>query len=280
MAAGQNDQRPIIIKRVKKVSGGHHGGAWKVAYADFVTAMMAFFMLLWLLSVPDKEVLKGLATYFTVTSAQASSGAGSSSAGGASSNAAGDTVVSQGTPASEAATAGVARGGEARVPDAPLRVMAQELRISISSSEEGRAAKEHIRFEQTPDSLRIDLMDSSRRSMFKPNTAQLNDFARNLLARIARNVSGSRMQLAIEGHTDGVGGLSENNWQLSGQRAHSAHRAMAGAGLSADRFARIVAMAGTQPVYPGQPERPENRRITIVLEPQGSLLPATTDFQF
>lgn len=275
MATPANDQRPIIIKRVKKVAAGHHGGAWKVAYADFVTAMMAFFMLLWLVSNPDKEMLKGLARYFTVTPLHAQSGP--ASAGQAVSQA--STREPAGTPAAEAATAGSARGGSARIPDAPQRVMAQELRIALSASPEGRAAEGQIRFEQVPEGLRIDLMDNARRSMFRPATAQLNPFGQALLARIARETAGSRLRLSVEGHTDDQGGSSsEANWQLSAARAQAARRALLASGVTSDRIAGVIALAGTQPVYADAPGRPENRRITIIIEATGSALPAASEF--
>ncbi|AXK43712.1 flagellar motor protein MotB [Erythrobacter aureus] len=284
---GTNEKRPIVIRRVKKVSGGgHHGGAWKVAYADFVTAMMAFFMLLWLISSPDDEMKQGLADYFSpadpgpqeaVGAAQAA--AGSSSAGN-SRNAQSSDNSESGVPSMEAATAGASRGGTASVPDASLRVLAQELLVELDNSRSEQDASDHVQVQPNEDTIRINLMDSSKRAMFKSGTAQLNPYAKSLLNRISRKVAKSGVGVAIEGHTDGRGGMSEANWRLSGDRAQAARNAMVQAGVPADRFQQIIAMAGSRPVYPDQPDRPENRRITIVLKASGSALPPDTTFTF
>jgi len=265
VATRNADTRPIIIvRKIKRGGAAHHGGAWKVAYADFVTAMMAFFMLLWLISNPDKSRLKGLAEYFTPSSG--GGGAGSAGADGTGTGASVGTRPARGgdTPDTVAV---VARGGTATIPDASLRVLAQEMRIAIDSlppEDRGRVATQ---VERDRDGLRISLMDTAAHSMFRPGTAELNGFARDLLARVA-----------IEGHTDARGG--DGNWRLSGDRAIAARTAMIAAGLPAGRFAELVAMADTKPVYPAQPDRPENRRITIVAKATASSLPTDASFRF
>jgi chemotaxis protein MotB len=278
-----SNERPIIIKRVKKVAAGHHGGAWKVAYADFVTAMMAFFMLLWLIANPDKERLRGLAQYFTPAVADSSPSTpvqgSSEGAGGVSRNSSTDTSRAQGIPTSAAATVGARRGGTANVPDASMRVIAAELQVALDSIPQDRAQK-NVAVESSRDGLRITLMDSDKQSMFRANTAELNPYARAMLAQVAAKLAKSGAQIGIEGHTDGTGGQSDANWRLSGERALSARSAMIGAGLTPDRFAEIVAMGATKPVYPDQPDRPENRRITIVLKSEASALPTDTSFKF
>ena len=285
MATSASD-RPIVIRRVKKVTGGgHHGGAWKVAYADFVTAMMAFFMLLWLTANPDKEMLKGLAEYFTPAEPGAV-GPGSSGMSADARSSAGNSRAAQssqqqpsGTPAMEAATVGAARGGSANVPDASLRVLAQELRLAIDSTPDPRDA-DSVKMEEQADTLTISLMDSAKRPMFRDGSGEPNAYAANLLSRIARKVAGTGVSIALEGHTDAGGGLSEANWKLSGERAQAARRIMQAAGLSSDRITQVSAMAGTRPVYPDQPLRPENRRIAIIVKAEGSALPPDTSFQF
>jgi chemotaxis protein MotB len=283
---GRNEPPPIIVKKVVVApGGGHHGGAWKVAYADFVTAMMAFFMLLWLISNPDKQRLKGLAEYFSPAEPAATPTADvtpgdTPGLGGRTRRAQGDNPKAQGQPSFESGTAGSSRGGTADIPDASMRVLAQEMRIAIDSMPEAQDKKENIRVDPTPQGVRISLMDSAKRTMFKGPTAQLNDYARDLLAGIARKLGKSGNQVAIEGHTDSIGGAGDGNWQLSGARAEAARIAMAGAGLTADRFASVVAKAGTEPVYPDQPDRPENRRITVVLLPQAPATPRDASFKF
>jgi len=286
MATRSNGDRPIVIRRVKKATGPHHGGAWKVAYADFVTAMMAFFMLLWLIANPDKARLKGLAQYFSPSSADSSpntamsvSPGDTAGAGGRTRRAQGEDDNAKGVQSMESATAGAARGGTANVPDASLRVIATALRIALDAVPQDKGSKNVA---VTPDrtGLRITLMETDKQSMFRAGTAELNPYARTMLAQIAARLAKSGAQISIEGHTDGTGGQSDANWRLSGERALAARNALIGAGLTPDRFSEVVAMAATQPVYPDQPDRPENRRITIVLKAEASALPTDSSFKF
>ncbi|MFM9977346.1 MAG: flagellar motor protein MotB [Sphingomonadaceae bacterium] len=283
--APKNDLRPIVIRKVKK--GGHaahHGGAWKVAYADFVTAMMAFFMLLWLLANPDKQRLKGLAEYFSPEAPNASTSTTLTTnpgdqpgLGGRTRRAQADSKTSTGQPTSEAATRGSARGGTANVPDASMRVMAEEMRIAL---EAGESTKGNIRVEPDRDGVRITLMDTEGRSMFVGATATLNAFARAMISDVTRKLAKTGAQIAIEGHTDATGGQSDMNWRLSSERALAARSAMIAAGLTPDRFAEVVAMAGTRPVYPSEPTRPENRRISILALGEAPTLPSDVSFRF
>lgn len=280
---GAND-RPIVIKRVKKVAGGHHGGAWKVAYADFVTAMMAFFMLLWLIANPDKQRLKGLAAYFSPTISDTSPSTPvmgtSEGAGGQARRSSNDSSRANGTPTTEAATNGAARGGTADVPDTSMRVLASELQIALDAVPQDQARK-NVAIEPERAGMRITLMDTDKQSMFRPGTAELNPFARALLAKTAGKLAQAGGQIAIEGQTDATGGgQSDANWQLSGARALAARQAMIAAGMTPDRFAEIVAMGGTRPVFPDQPDRAENRRITIVLKAEAPSLPTDSSFKF
>lgn len=283
--ASKETRRPIVIRKVKKRGHApHHGGAWKVAYADFVTAMMAFFMLLWLLANPDKERLKGLAEYFSPTTQNVSTSTtltpnpgDQPGLGGRTRRAQADSKTSSGQPAAESAKSGSSRGGTANVPDASMRVMAQEMRVAL---EAGDNPKSSVKIEPDRDGMRISLMDTAGRSMFVAGTAELNPYARVMLATVARKLTKSGAQIAIEGHTDAVGGQSDANWRLSSDRALAARSAMIAAGLTPDRFAEVVALAGTQPVYPGQPARPENRRITIVALGEAPTLPSDVSFKF
>jgi chemotaxis protein MotB len=284
----RNDKRPIVIRRVKKVAhAAHHGGAWKVAYADFVTAMMAFFMLLWLVANPDKVRLKGIAEYFTPSPPSASQSTTMTSTpgntpglGGRTRRAQGDNPKSTGQPTAEAATIGSARGGTANIPDAAMRIMAEELRVAIDNTADVPDARDNIVVETSRDGMRISLMDTAKRSMFKTGTAILNDFAVEMLKRVSAKLAKTGLQVAIEGHTDNAGGQGAANWRLSADRALAARTSMVEAGLGADRFDEVVAMAGSHPVYPGQPDRPENRRITIVVLAADSALPKDASFNF
>lgn len=284
----RGNERPIIIRKVKKIAGGHHGGAWKVAYADFVTAMMAFFMLLWLISNPDRQRLKGLAEYFSPSAPSSSPATTLSSDPGEQPGQGGRTRRAQadrnsqttGQVSMESATHGTARGGTAQVPDASMRVLAAELRVAIDSMPQSTSGQNNLDIQQTRDGLRITLMDTDRQSMFRAGTAQLNGYARAMLDRVAEKLATSSAQIAIEGHTDGAGGQSDANWRLSGERALAARTALLASGLPADRFSEIVAMGATRPVYPDQPNRPENRRITIILKGEAPSLPSDASFRF
>ncbi|MFT3977159.1 MAG: OmpA family protein [Sphingomonas bacterium] len=282
--AGPVNQRPIIIRRVRKTAVAHHGGAWKVAYADFVTAMMAFFMLLWLVANPDKDRLKGLAQYFSATVAVTAPSTPvegtSNGAGGQSQRSSPDRDPVTGTPSANAATAGVARGGEANVSDTSLRVMSSELQIALDAVQKDQGGRRNVEITPDREGLRITLMDTDRQAMFRTGTAELNPYARAMLAKVAARLAKGGGQIAIEGHTDSSGGQSDANWSLSGARALAARSALVAGGVTPDRVAEVVAMAATRPVFPDQPGRPENRRITIVIKAEPSALPSDSSFKF
>jgi chemotaxis protein MotB len=279
------DQRPIIIKRVKKVAGGHHGGAWKVAYADFVTAMMAFFMLLWLLTVSDQVVLQGIADYFTPSNATMSnsSGSGSILAGTAISqqNAkqSGSIVQSSAAPNQESESearqasadkANVAAADWASVtppkPDAKLLRAEDALKTAIQETPELRPYKDQVIVEATPDGLRIQLIDRDQRPMFRSGEAVLFPFAERMMLRIGQIVEGLPNRISIEGHTDPAGNSGNyGNWELSADRANATRRVLESAKISQDRIAAVVGKAATNPLFPDSPDRPENRRISILL---------------
>ena len=143
-----------------------------------------------------------------------------------------------------------------------------------------KSAADNVKMEEKEDTLTVSLMDTAKRPMFRDGSGDLNEYAINLLSRIARKVAGTGANVALEGHTDSSGGLGEANWSLSGNRAQAARRVMQSAGLAPDRFVRVAAMASTRPVYPDQPARPENRRIAIVIQADGSALPPDTSFRF
>ncbi|MGU3315138.1 flagellar motor protein MotB [Sphingomonas sp. M6A6_1c] len=281
------DSEELVVRprraRRKKHGGTHHGGAWKVAYADFVTAMMAFFMLLWLLSNANKSQLKGLADYFspTVSTVPPSSitdqvGMQSGQSGHARHAPSNDSaIIGLRTP--NDGPEGAARGGSADIPDAMLRVFADEMRVALQAQPE---AQHSVQIKPSRDGVRVNLVDTANRPMFQGPTATLNSFARDLLAKVAQHLVRSNAQIAIEGHTDSTGGNSEANWQLSSARALAARKAMIDAGLPASRFSEVVAKAGTEPIYPDQPERSENRRITIIALAEPAALPRDSSFKF
>ncbi len=288
--AQKDEQKAPVIKKVKKVAGGHHGGAWKVAYADFTTAMMAFFMLLWLLNVSDKETLEGLADYFSPTSASVSgpSGAGKPFAGTAMDNAgtmgAGATMVKiQGPPpttknnestlghASDDSDTASQEEFTVKTPgaaDRALAALADQLRQAIQNAPKLARFKDQILVEETPDGVRIQITDKDRRPLFRKGTAEFYPYAQELLSDIGAIVATLPNRVAIVGHTDsgGYGRVDGySNWELSADRANAARRVLARAGVTRDRFAEVTGKADTEPLYPTAPLRPENRRISITV---------------
>jgi len=284
----ENLQRPIIIKRIKKVSGGGHGGAWKVAYADFVTAMMAFFLLLWLLNSTSKEQKEGLSDYFTptVASTNSTSGAGDILEG--------MSINTDGTSAS-AVTAAipdnvVVKEEEVEViPEGSFETamanreqeafedMATELSLSIQDSAEFSELEDQVIIDVTEDGMRIQLVDQNNRAMFRDDTAELYSYAERMVRHIARKVNNLPNRIAISGHTDSKpfrAGSTYSNWELSSDRAHTSRRVMSSAGVSADRSAEITGKASTEPLLPDRPDRPENRRITILVIREAPILPS------
>lgn len=285
---GGNGARPIIVKKIKKVAGGHHGGAWKVAYADFVTAMMAFFMLLWLLTVSDKVTLQGIADYFTPSNATMSnsSGAGSILAGtameseGAKSSGAVMMAMPSSAPSKSSQSNESGQNAENQsstptyelklppTPDAQLLRAEDDMKTALQEAADLQRYQDQIVFEQTPDGLRIQLIDRDQRPMFRPGTAEPYPFYTRILQTISDVVRRLPNRIAITGHTDGMVSAAEGsygNWELSADRANATRRILRTSGVSPDRMAEVTGRAATQPLYPDEPERPENRRVSIVL---------------
>ncbi len=288
-AAGEDVAPTIVIRRRRSRRGAtvKHTGAWKVAYADFVTAMMAFFMLMWLIATPDKGRLKGLAQYFSTAvttmapAAQADQPELDPGTGGRLRRAQGDQAQASGILSAEAGAVGASRGGTANIPAASRRALADELRVALELAPNATPGPRSVQVERERDGVRITLMDTAEQSIFAGPTAQLNPYGRALLAQVARRLQRVDAQLAIEGHTSAEGGAqSAANWHLSGERAEAARDALVSNGLAADRFAQIVARAGTQPIYPEQPSRAENRRIAIIVLSEPSVLPRDVSLRF
>ena len=266
---------PIIVKKVIVQGGGHHGGAWKVAYADFVTAMMAFFLLLWLLGATTEDQRKGLADYFTPTLVQMrEQSAGSDGMLGGSSivdadnypHAAGQTGT-QSITIPRGATGGVQEGGAA---DAERRraEIAERIQRRIEAEERLRSLARQVRVTRTPEGIRIDLVDDADFSMFHLGSTVLVPEARELLAIIGETIGADGGQLIIRGHTDALpwrGGVGANNWSLSTGRAEATRQELRRHGITEQRFDRIEGVADRELMVADNPGDPRNRRISILL---------------
>ncbi len=291
--------QPIVIKKVKKGGGaGHHGGAWKVAYADFVTAMMAFFLLMWLINTTSPEQKRGIADYFAPASvSQTNSGAGGILGGSAlgadgSKSAGASDVIEELSPTSRNPNDGNSKDGgkgktaaelaadaeteaQQKAEAAAFASAAQSLRQALQDMPELAELSKNIIIDETPEGLRIQLVDQEGRSMFNQGAAAPNDRAKLLLRAISKIINQLPNRISIYGHTSASSGGAkpETDWQLSASRADSSRRVLQGAGVDADRVYQVSGKASSEPLYPDDPTLPGNRRIAIVLLREAPVLP-------
>jgi chemotaxis protein MotB len=291
-------EQPIVIKKVKKGGGhGHHGGAWKVAYADFVTAMMAFFLLMWLINTTSPEQKRGIADYFAPASvSETTSGTGGILGGTAlgedGAKASGSmTVIEEMAPESpnpdegqkenasksdmESASTDALREALQKREEAAFASAAQSLRQALQDMPELAELSKNILIDQTPEGLRIQLIDQEGRSMFAEGSAQPNDRAKVLLRAIAKVINQLPNRISIYGHTSANlnGRKPEGDWPLSAGRADASRRVLQSAGVDPDRVYQVSGKANSEPLYPDDPTLPGNRRIAIVLLREAPVLP-------
>ena len=272
MATDAKKLQPIIIKRIKK--GGHavHGGAWKIAYADFVTAMMAFFLLMWLLGSTSEGDKKGLSDYFSAplkVSMLGGSGAGASNSviqgGGADltkqsgQNRAGDAN----DPIARKAASDAARAELAKQEARKLVALREKINDVISSNSKLAEVKSQIRLEITPDGLQIQIVDDQNRPMFDVGSALVKSYMREILREIGNALNGVENKISLDGHTDrspyGNGARGYSNWELSSDRANASRRELVAAGMPDDKLARVTGMASSSLLEPEHPLSPVNR---------------------
>ena len=288
---GNNQPPKIIVKKVfVEGHGGHHGGAWKVAYADFVTAMMAFFLLMWLLGATTEKQRKGIADYFTPTLVQLrEGGAGSNGLFGGESIIDKDSYPHRATQTgTRALTIPVDASGGVQVGSGQqgslkqklaaqdkknFEKIARQVRAAIESNPRLNRLANHIRFVPTRDGLRIDLVDNADYSMFALGTTVFEPEADKLMGLIAESIKGTPNTIMIRGHTDSLAFQSAtgmNNWLLSSGRAEATRQRLAQGGIPNDRFERIEGVAEREPYVEKDPTDPRNRRVAITLLYRGS----------
>ncbi len=284
---------PILIKKVKKVTaGGHHGGAWKVAYADFVTAMMAFFLLMWLINTTSPEQKKGIADYFAPASVAATSSGSGGILGGTAlgqDGAKGDgsaAVVQQlapeappeSTPGKSSQTTGADAQAlaQAKREADDFQSAAESLRQAMQSLPELAELSKQVLVDQTPEGLRIQLIDQEGRSMFDAGSARPNDRARLLLRAVTKVINRLHNRITVGGHTSatqaGVRGAGDD-WALSAARANVTRELLQGDGVDPDRIYQVSGKANSDPLFPDDPTLAGNRRIAIVLLREKPVLP-------
>jgi chemotaxis protein MotB len=272
-----DSQRPIVVRRKKKKAHAHHGGAWKIAYADFVTAMMAFFLLMWLLGSTAKGDLNGIAEYFHTplkVALQGGSGSGDSShiiKGGGKDLSRSTGQQSKTDTPSPRATISLRPGQaeEARAEQRRLAELKQRIETAIEKDGILRQSRNQLLLDITSDGLRVQVIDEQNRPMFAIGRAELQPYARELLLEIGRMLKGVQNKVSLSGHTDATpyasGERSYSNWELSADRANASRRALIAGGLDEKQIVRVVGMASVVPLDKNDPTNAMNRRISLIV---------------
>ena len=269
--------RPIVVKRIKKGGHAHHGGAWKIAYADFVTAMMAFFLLMWLLGSTTKGDLNGISEYFKTplkVAMQGGSGSGDSSSvipGGGKDltrkegqvKLADDPTVSKKTFNLTAAKAELERQETER-----LQKLKEKIEAKIESNPLLAKYKKQLLLDFTSEGLRIQIVDEQNRPMFALASAQLQPYTREILQEIGVVLNDVPNKIGLSGHTDSTPYFTDagySNWELSADRANASRRALIAGGMADNKILRVVGLASAVHLDRLDPFNPINRRISIVV---------------
>jgi len=289
---GEEKARPIYVKRVKKVAAGHHGGAWKVAYADFVTAMMAFFMVMWLITAVSKEQRAAIFDYFKNPSMEPGKSVkpapGQMGPGGASSSPInlgggldapktsqqktdriGATVMTEpAKPIDLQSEAEKKAELEKLLEMQQLDALMADLKEAISKSQALEPFKDQLLLDITPEGLRIQIVDAQNRPMFDMGSSRLKPYTAQILKEVTGYLRTVPNSVSITGHTDATpyAGLTGfTNWDLSTDRANSARRELERAGLETERISRVVGLSSSVLFDKENPRNPINRRISIVV---------------
>ena len=296
MAGDAKKLQPIIIKRIKKNGHAVHGGAWKIAYADFVTAMMAFFLLMWLLGSTSEGDKKGIADYFQSPLKIAmggGSGSGDSSSlvkGGGNDLTSTSGQVKKGDVAQPRSTINVhkLRDELRKAEAARLQELQEQVETELRNNAKLAQFSAQIKMDMTRDGLRIQIVDALNRPMFDSGSASVKPHMRDILRAIGSVLGEVPNRLTLEGHTDAQafpgGDRGYSNWELSADRANASRRELVGGGLTEERVLRVQGLASSQPFNRNDPVDPQNRRISIIVmnreaedrvfKPQMDMLPA------
>lgn len=273
-----DSQRPIVIKRIKKVSGGAHGGAWKIAYADFVTAMMAFFLLMWLLGGSSKAKLEGIALYFKTPLKVAL-------AGGTGSGDSSSVIKGGGTDITRSVgqvKKGEVEGKKAINLDASrakkelekeeaqrLKEIKDKLEKAVANNPKMQQFKKQLKIDITNEGLRIQIVDDKNRPMFDSGGAVMKSYTRDILREIGKTLNELPNRISLSGHTDAVayagGDAGYSNWELSADRANASRRELVAGGLEDGKMLRVIGLGSAIPFDINDPNSPVNRRISIIV---------------
>ncbi|HKO88574.1 MAG TPA: flagellar motor protein MotB [Burkholderiales bacterium] len=268
--------QPIIVKRIKKVAPAHHGGAWKIAYADFVTAMMAFFLLMWLLGSTTKGDLQGIAEYFrTPLKVALSGGSGSGDSSSIVQGGGQDLTRTFGqkkqgdigetkTINLQAAKAEVARQEAVR-----LKQLQKRVELALDNNPRMTPFRKQIKLDITSEGLRIQIIDDQNRPMFDSGRADVKDWMREILRELGGMLNDVENKVSLSGHTDAApyssGDRGYSNWELSADRANASRRELVAGGIADQKIVRVVGLASSIPFDHSDVLNPANRRISIVV---------------
>jgi chemotaxis protein MotB len=273
--AGEKAKSTIVIKRIKKGGHGSHGAAWKIAYADFVTAMMAFFLLMWLLGSTTQGDLKGISDYFQSplkVSLSGGSGAGDTTSliqGGGPSLSQSIGQVKNGDNDTSRKTPQQLRKELERVEKQRMEELKGKLEAVLLGSEKLAEYRSQIRIEITPDGLRITIIDDLNRSMFALGSAVVQSYMKDILHAIGQVLNEVENKVALSGHTDSAqysgGERGYSNWELSADRANASRRELVSGGMATSKIVRVVGLADSNLLVKDDPRSPLNRRISIIV---------------
>ncbi|BBI98734.1 flagellar motor protein MotB [Ferrigenium kumadai] len=279
--ADDRNKKPIVVKRIKKVVGGHHGGAWKIAYADFVTAMMAFFLLMWLLGSTAKGDLQGISEYFKTplkVALMGGEGSGDSTSiikGGGKDLTRSEGQVKSGAQVEEKKVVDIKAAQQEilRIEREKEVEKLKELKTNIEKVIENNAKlqkfKNQILLDITSEGLRIQIVDEQNRAMFQSGRAQLEPYTREILHEIGKTLNEVPNKISLSGHTDAApysgGGKGYSNWELSADRANASRRELIAGGMAEDKIVRVVGLSSAVLFNKDDPLSPVNRRISMIV---------------
>ena len=281
--------RPIIVKRIKKVAGGHHGGAWKIAYADFVTAMMAFFLLMWLLGSTTKGTLQGIAEYFqTPLKVALAGGEGSGDSSSVIKGGGKDLTMSEGQVKKSDAEKNKknyslkdAEAALALADSARLKALKEKIEAVIDSNPTLKQYKKQLLLDMTTDGLRIQIVDEQNRPMFASAKADLQPYTKEILHEIGLSLNEVPNHISLSGHTDAApyssGDRGYSNWELSSDRANASRRELILGGMDEGKVLRVVGLSSAVLFNKDDPYDPINRRISIIVMNKAAEISASQD---
>ena len=281
--------RPIIVKRIKKVAGGHHGGAWKIAYADFVTAMMAFFLLMWLLGSTTKGTLQGIAEYFqTPLKVAMAGGEGSGDSSSLLKGGGKDITASEGQVKKSDAERNKknynlkdAEAALALADAARLKALKEKIESVIDKNPILKQYKSQLLLDMTTDGLRIQMVDEQNRPMFASAKADLEPYTKQILHEIGMALNEVPNRISLSGHTDAApyssGDRGYSNWELSSDRANASRRELILGGMDESKVLRVVGLSSAVLFNKEDPLDPINRRISIIVMNKQAEMSASQD---